>query len=265
MTDNSKELKLAVPGEWALQKTLGPTLEEIGVDLVGLYKSSKKGVANIALAAKRKINDKKEANKKANLRVTRDVFWNGAFTNEEICAEYFGGALAGSRSQDGKDDSNIYYLDIIKSLSATQLHLHYLIYKTFNDLLRIGENHKKTNVGLSSDLSKYKIFFFTAELREQGIKPDIDLVALHSKGLINSYQTEPVVIDEKFSVNIAWVQPTSLGVQLLTVAYADLTDWHIFPLKEFKPFEQIALPEHYSFVRDDLIGIAKGEIARSKK
>ena len=45
--------------------------------------------------------------KQANLGVSRDVLWNGAFSTESICAEYFGGILASSRSEDGKDDSAI--------------------------------------------------------------------------------------------------------------------------------------------------------------
>jgi hypothetical protein len=266
MSEDSKELKVALPYEWALQKTLGPTLEEIGVDLVSLYHSSKTGVANIALAAKKKVKNSKDGSRQqTNMRVTRDVFWNGAFTNEEICAEYFGGALAGSRSEDGKDDSGIYYLDIIKSLSATQLHLHYVIYKAYNDSLRADENHKNVNVGLSDDLNKFKIFFFTEEIRQLGIKPDIDLVALHNKGLIGGYKTEPNIIEhneQKYSTNVVWVQPTSLGVQLLTVAYAELNSWQTFPTKEFKPFDQISLPDHYSLAQEAIIKIAKEEIDR---
>jgi len=50
-----------------------------------------------------------EDGKAANLRVTRDVIWNGAVTDDEVCAEYFGGILAASRTEDGKDDSAIQF------------------------------------------------------------------------------------------------------------------------------------------------------------
>jgi hypothetical protein len=66
--------------------------------------------------------------------VARDVLWNGALTNDEVCAEYFGGILASSRSEDGSDDGVIYYVDVIKSLSSKQLKLHYVIYNSFNKL-----------------------------------------------------------------------------------------------------------------------------------
>ena len=55
------------------------------------------------------------------------MIWNGAVTDDEVCAEYFGGILAASRTEDGKDDSAIQFVDCIKAMSAKQLHLHYAI------------------------------------------------------------------------------------------------------------------------------------------
>jgi hypothetical protein len=71
-----------------------------------------------------------------------------------ICAEYFGGILAASRSADGNDDSAIGYLNLIKSLSCSQLRLHYFIYTAFQKLLT--EREESPNVGQESDLKKYK-------------------------------------------------------------------------------------------------------------
>jgi len=56
--------------------------------------------------------------KRANQRVTRDALWNGAFTDDEVCAEYFGGILASSRTEESKDDDAIEFVEQ-SSLSLT--------------------------------------------------------------------------------------------------------------------------------------------------
>lgn len=110
------------------EKILGKTFVTIGTDLAKLYE---KGRDKIIEKATKKITNIDDG-KSANLRVSRDVFWNGSFTDESICAEYFGGILASSRSMNGEDDLGIYYVDLIKSLSSSQLKLHYLLYLSLN-------------------------------------------------------------------------------------------------------------------------------------
>ena len=111
-------------GEWALEKAFGPVLTEIGEDLKRLYAV---GRDKILIAGYKKIKNKEDG-RKANLRVAQDVFWNGAFTDDEICAEYFGGILAASRSEDGKDDSAIeicerHQINVIATIAITLLYI----------------------------------------------------------------------------------------------------------------------------------------------
>lgn len=250
----NKNVKVALPGEWALEKTLGPTLEEIGVDLVTLYRGAKTGVSKIAFVAKRKISEGSE-NQKANLRVARDTFWNGAYSEENICAEYFGGVLADSRSDDGRDDSGIFYLDIIKSLSASQLHLHYIIYYCLNKLLSADNSENEINVGHSKDLSKLKLYLRTDQIAILRIKPVLDFVALHSMGLIGDYEMQPITINQDgqdVNAHMSWAQPTTLGIQLFSVAYAQLSTWNSFPKIQYAPFPDIVLPNNFAFGHEAL-------------
>jgi hypothetical protein len=140
MADDEKKIALALPGEWILQRVLGPVLTEIGEDLKNVYS---KGRDNLTSAAYRKIPNPEDG-KQANLRVARDVLWHGGFTEDEVCAEYFGGILASSRSTDGKEDECIQFVDVCKSLSARQLHWHYLCYSALNEILRSAG--KKVNI-----------------------------------------------------------------------------------------------------------------------
>ena len=143
-------------GEWALEKAFGPVLTEIGEDLKRLYAV---GRDKILIAGYKKIKNKEDG-RKANLRVAQDVFWNGAFTDDEICAEYFGGILAASRSEDGKDDSAIEFVSVIKSMSSQQLRLHYFIYSGLNQIL--SRSNEQVNVAQGPEIQEERDLFFTA-------------------------------------------------------------------------------------------------------
>src|SRR5437870_5762225 len=96
-----------IPFEWAVKKVLGPVLQEFGDDIKKLYAKGRDSILN---AAYKKITNPDDG-KRANLRVAHDVFSNGVFTDDEVCAEYFGGILATSRSDEGKDDAAIQFVD----------------------------------------------------------------------------------------------------------------------------------------------------------
>ena len=82
-----------VPFEWALQKVLGPTLDEIGEDFRRVYATGRERLVG---AARRKIDDLEDG-QVANRRVAMDVLVHGALASgDEVCAEYFGGLLAAS-------------------------------------------------------------------------------------------------------------------------------------------------------------------------
>ena len=220
-------------------KLLGKTAEEISKDISSLYSKGRDKIVEFSTRKITNIDDGKQAN----LRVARDVFWGGSFTEEAICAEYFGGILASSRSTDGKDDSGIYYVDVIKSLSSTQLHLHYVLYRSLNKLL-ISDSSKNTlNVGQNAELNSVRLYFSVIELNSIGLSVDTDLEALYRKGLIHEYKTDNHnFADSENKTKIlpyTMIVPTTLGIQLLCIANNLLTDWRLFPVKDFGDFQDI--------------------------
>jgi hypothetical protein len=219
------------------KKLLGKTFDVVSADIAKLYE---KGRDKIIEKASKKIKDENDG-RSANLRVTRDVFWNGSFTDEAICAEYFGGILASSRSDDGKDDAGVYYVDLIKSLSSNQLKLHYLIYLSFNKSFVVDPSKSRLNPGQSTELSPEKIFIFTKELLQIIGENDIgrDLHAIHAKGLIGDFENKPYELRDGEKVHYLKVSPTSLGVQLYAVAHNKLNDWRNFATVDFGNFEEI--------------------------
>lgn len=244
--ENETELSVSLPGEWALKKAFGPVLDELGEDMKRLYAV---GRDKIFSAAYKKIKDPEDG-KKANLRVTRDVLWNGAFTDNSICAEYFGGILASSRSSDGKDDGSVHYVDTVKSLSSAQLELHYQIYKALNGIL-IQEN-PTVNVAQATELKRIQIWFSQIELQNTlKLSIDTNLNVLYREGLINSYETSAREIGDKF-LPFASVKPTIYGVLLYAAGHNLLGDWKSFPSKDFGTFDDITPAKFFASNFDSL-------------
>lgn len=247
MSEDDKKLSIALPGEWALQKTLGPVLSEIGDDLKRLYA---KGRDKIIDKAYKKIENPEDG-KSANLRIAHEALTSGAFTEEEICAEYFGGILASSRTIDGKNDDAIQLLGTIKSLSAKQLHLHYVVYSSINRLLvRNGDN---INVGQSAEINTKKIWLASLELKNIGLKIDTDFNILHRQGLLESYEIKQQPLEQSRMLPFSAATPTTYGVLLYSVAHNWYDKWRSFSSELFPEFEGIQLPTHYAFSLAELM------------
>ena len=231
------QLPEKVPGEWAIKKLLGPVFDKIGPDLADLYVAGKDKIVEVA---KRKTPDLENDNKMANLRVARDVFWNGSFSDSEVSAEYFGGILASSRSSDGRDDSMIFYLDIIKSLSSTQLKLHYMIYRALNELFVEDESVKDLSLTDGNELGKFKLYCHGVELQNANMHFDKDFFALVSKDLIDQRsEVHPVKVAAGKTALKAVFLPTTLGIQLYSVACNKSDTWTNFTRDLFDVFSSV--------------------------
>jgi hypothetical protein len=247
MADDEKKVSIALPGEWALQKVFGPALTEIGEDLKKLYA---KGRDKLVAAAYRKIKDPEDG-KQANLRVTRDVLWNGAFTEDEVCAEYFGGILASSRSADGKDDGVIQFVDVIKSMSAKQLRLHYTIYNCLNKLLLAAD--AAVNVGQGSEIQAKQVLFPSLELVDRlGLKIETDLNILLRQGLLHEYKMDQHKLMEEKLLPYTMVKPTTFGVLLYATAMNRLEEWRSFSRQDFGDFPDVLLPTYFTATLNEL-------------
>ncbi len=235
-------------------KLLGKTAEVISDDLVTLYKTGRDKIVSVAVRKTLDVGD----GKIANLRVTRDVFFNGSFTDEAICAEYFGGILASSRSVDGMDDAGVFYTDIIKSLSSSQLKLHYIIYYSLNKLwFEMPGEKTRPNPGMGTEIGPYNIWFSAIELKALGVDVE-DLIALHSKELIGSnYEALGHGLDNGQEVPYMKAGPTTLGIQLYAVAHNKLHIWRNFSFEEFGVFPNIKTPCFFAFTIDDFLKKAK--------
>jgi len=238
-----------------IENVLGPTSKEVGVDLKNLYIKTKNNIILILKKAFKKIKNPKDG-EIANLRVVRDVFWNGSFTDEDICAEYFGGILASSRSKSGKNDSAIFYLDIIKSLSSGQLKMHYIIYRIFNKIL-INDEFKKNffNPGNDIKVRKEKLFFTLYDISEEFKTNDIGSIifGLYAKNLIADGETHHYKLKNNKIIKYVEFTPSSLGIQLFAIAYNMFNNWLSFAKIDFGDFDGIKLPRIYAQTSNSLL------------
>ena len=232
-----KNLAIALPGEWALQKVFGPVLSEVGDDIKKVYA---KGRDKLIATAYRKIDDAEDG-KQANRRVARDVMWNGAFTDEPVCAEYFGGLLAASRSIDGKDDGAIQFVNVVKSLSSRQLRLHYIIYHCLNR--QLAAESEPINVGQSSELNNKSLWLASRELTDRlDLHIETDLNILHRQGLLIEYKSDFHYLDSITTLPYTMIKPTVFGILLYSAAHNKLNDWRQFSSAGFGDFPGIDLP-----------------------
>lgn len=236
------------------QQLFGKTLAEMGEDLSNVYKNNRDKL--LVKAAKKVVDPNDGA--KPNLRVARDVLWNGSVTDDEVCAEYFGGLLAASRSPDGKDDSSLIYVDCIKALSSKQLHLHYVIYSSLEALLfKAG---KIVNPAVQDELSQQQVWFATNELTNVlSLNPFVDLNILHRQGLVSTYATSSHIVGDK-ALPYTQAQPTTFGVLLFAAALNSLPTWNQFGQTAFTGSHEIKVPSIFASSLPELsvlVGLTK--------
>ena len=244
--------KIEVPFEWLFESLLKPPLKVAGNMLgevceVNAQKFLKRYMARI---------ENPEDGKKENLRVAKEVFSESIYTDDQVSHEYLSGILASSRSRDGKDDSMIYYLDMIKSLSSSQLMLHYFLYRALNELLANSPS-RKLNLGQGDDMHQIKLHVNALELLTSKIDLDRDFVALFSKGLITQWQVpKPTLIQEKGALKAivlnAEATPTTLGFQLYAAACNRNAEWRALSAKLFEVLPDMKTLKFKSFDKQAL-------------
>ena len=236
-----------VAGAWVGKKVLGPTLDAIGDDLQKLYAA---GRDRIIRRTADKVDDLDDG-KRANLRVARDVLWNGAFSESEVCVEYYAGLLAASRSVDGLDDEAAPFVDAVKSLASRQLKLHYGIYRS---LERILEHAHANGEAFDVFCIQGRMDVFVAGHNPQ--KSVLDLQVLLRNGLISEFATDSrrITRERKESVLLFYrAKPTLFGITLYAAAHNQLESWQAFGLRRFGEFGDIEAPEIYGRTLEELL------------
>ena len=234
-------------GAWVAKKVLGPTLEAIGGDLEKLYAAGRDRIIGQAAA---KV-DNLEDGRRANLRVARDVLWNGAFSESEVSVEYYAGLLAASRSMDGLDDEATPFVDAVKSLASRQLKLHYGIYRCLERILE--EDHANGETFDVFGIQGRMDVFFAGHDQS---KSALDLQVLQRNGLISEFTFDRRIITregQEYSLPFCRARPTLFGITLYAAAHNQLEWWQAFGLRRFGEFGDVEPPKIYARTLEELL------------
>jgi hypothetical protein len=117
-------------GKDGLQKLLGPTADYLGTGLREFTQRRVENIGKIFQSAEKKLGNKINGPGEVPPKVLKSVLNEGSYATESIAVEYFGGILASSRTDQGRDDRGARLAKILDGLSTYQLRAHYLIYAT---------------------------------------------------------------------------------------------------------------------------------------
>ena len=145
-----------------IEKLLGPTCEYLGQNIQQLTKKMHDNIiAKIFINAESKLGDRINQEWKVPPKVLKSIIENGAWCEEELQCEYFGGVLASSRSSISRDDRGAYLSNLVSELRSYQIRMHYLIYSEIHRLF----SDKEFNVCESAIRNKLEIFGTLANFR----------------------------------------------------------------------------------------------------
>lgn len=94
-------------------KVLSPSAGLLGKELEGWTERRLQNLRNIGATLEHKFGvDDLDTPGELNPRVIRGLLDEGSYIEDDVATEYFAGVVAGSRSDDGKDDSGVTLIEV---------------------------------------------------------------------------------------------------------------------------------------------------------
>lgn len=217
-------------GKDVVNKILGPTAEYLGQQLKEYAQKRLENTGKIFSNTEKKLGDKVDRPGQVPPKVLKTIINEGSYADDAVAVEYFGGVLASSRTEVGRDDRGARLAKMIDNLSAYQLRSHYLIYSTILELFSNSGNSFNTN----ESRRKMKLFIpsqdyfnamdFTQQEWNTGQMMNHILSGLAADGLIED--TWSSGSQDFLSRTVRGIPsdgtictPTTLGVELLLWAF----------------------------------------------
>jgi hypothetical protein len=135
-------------------KILGPTADYLGGELKTFTERGLNNLAHIFEIAGHKLGNRINEDGQVPPKILKGIIAEGAFVDDELTAEYFGGVLASSRSQVSRDDRGSALISLISRLSSYQIRTHYIFYYVFKNIF----NDRKEELGLKNERLKLSIY-----------------------------------------------------------------------------------------------------------
>jgi hypothetical protein len=249
-----------------LKRILGPTADEIGLDLAARYRERHDNVQFVVDSASRKLGDGIERQGAIPLRVAAKILDEGSYCSDRVMGEYLGGVLASSRTLEGRDDRGARWVNLITSLSSYEIRLHYILYAAARALFI--ERTTSANWG---HVDSYDLALLTTIVDWEDVELAMDfsesespaqvfaesMFALSSEDLISRWEIRPVsgYAEKAYvttAVSLFTFVPTPRGIQLFMWAQGLGDSWMSFADSD-TTFPDIDVPVPIAHTRSDLI------------
>jgi hypothetical protein len=137
-----------------VEKILGPTAEYLGGGLRDWTERSVHNLGRIFQKAEERLGDKIEAPGSVPPKVLKGILSEGAFSDDELAQEYFGGVLASSRTEVGRDDRGAAFAALAGRLTTYQLRSHFFFYTMIRELFQGCD----VNLGVQTGRNRCRLF-----------------------------------------------------------------------------------------------------------
>jgi hypothetical protein len=191
-------------------KLLGPSAEYVGQKALGLLQKADVNVNDIFRRAIRFLGPRLDAPGGVPPRVVQRILMEGAFCEDQLAAEYFGGVLASSRSEVPRDDRAATLVALLGRLSTYQIRAHFIVYRAMKASLT-GDGISKGN---SAILIREESFLRALDLSENEDAGSIVSHALHGlsrEGLVVQGDIESYFSASKDGLVF---EPSAAGIEL---------------------------------------------------
>lgn len=119
-----------------LNKMLGPTADYLGESIRDFAQKRAENIGKIFGSAESKLGPKLEQPGQVPPKVLKTIINEGSYSDDEIAVEYFGGILASSRTEQGRDDRGARIGKTLDGLSIYQIRSHYIVYSLVRKLFK---------------------------------------------------------------------------------------------------------------------------------
>ena len=216
-------------GKDGLNKILGPTAEYLGASLKDFAKKRADNVGKIFANAEKKLGDKVDTPGQVPPKVLKTIIDEGSYCDDDIGAEYFGGVLASSRTESGRDDRGARIGKILDILSVYQIRTHYVIYTIIRKLfsesgyLFTREDRHKMRIFIPYDTYANAMQFTEKESQQFQSILNNTFFGLNKDDLIETFYFGPMdyikkEYDDAKDGGIV-VSPSALGAELYLWGY----------------------------------------------
>ena len=236
-----------------LNKILGPTADYIGESLKDFAEKRAQNVGKIFANAESKLGDKLEQPGQVPPKVLKTIINEGSYCDDSIAVDYFGGILASSRTELGRDDRGARIGKILDGMSIYQIRTHYIVYTQIRKLFKDSgynfthEDRPKMKIFIPWESYIMSMQFDQKELDQLGSIVAHAFFGLNKDDLIETFQYGHDEIIKKHCPKAnsggILVSPSAFGAELYLWGYGfgDKNLSYVLNDKEFEDMKDIIL------------------------